>query len=266
MAIYSLCEHKLDNPAIRRGITVLMNLAVIPLILTWTVVGVVLFPPGFLLMRTVLGYSTLYTVRKCIWIYGRVWQKLLGLFAGFSPVDINGQPFEHPGIIVVNHRSFFDTYCMNMMPVSDVCFAVRAWPFKIPMYNIFMRLAGYINIENDSWDKALAVSKQNLERGSFILFFPEGHRSTDRQIQRFYSGAFKMAVEHKVPVIPICLTGTEDLLPPGRHYLKPARIKMEILEPVHPDGFSGEMAHIALQKCVKGKMSRCLARMDTKPG
>ena len=48
---------------------------------------------------------------------------------------------------MVNHRSFFDTYCMNMLPVWDVCFAVRDWPFKIPVYSFFMGVARYLNIE-----------------------------------------------------------------------------------------------------------------------
>ncbi|MBF0201188.1 MAG: 1-acyl-sn-glycerol-3-phosphate acyltransferase [Desulfamplus sp.] len=242
-------------------ITVLMNLVTVPLIIIWTLLGVVIFPFGFLFMRLILKNSTAAATRRCIWIYGRVWQRITGLFVSFIPPEINGRPFDTPGIIVVNHRSFFDTYCMNMLPVSDVCFAVRAWPFKIPLYNIFMKLAGYINIERDSWEKALSISTENLKNGSFILFFPEGHRNCDGQMLRFYSGAFKMAIENHVPVIPICLTGTESLLPPGRWFLKPAKIRMQILEPVFPDDFQGETAHIMLKKDVKAKMAQCLVQM-----
>ncbi|MCK5163824.1 MAG: 1-acyl-sn-glycerol-3-phosphate acyltransferase [Desulfobacula sp.] len=262
MTLYNLCETKLNNNIIKYSLIVLMNCIAIPLILLWTAAGMVLFPFAFLYMKFVLGYSTSFLTRKCIWIYGRVWQFLLSLFVIFSPPKIHGHPFKNPGVIVVNHRSFFDTYCMNMMPISDVCFAVRAWPFKIPFFNIFMKLADYLNIENFSWNKTLEISKKNIQNNSFILFFPEGHRSKDKDMTHFYSGAFKLAIKHNIPVIPICLTGTQILLPPNRYYLMPTKIKMEILNPVFPDQFSGDMKPFAFKNHIKNIMETSIKQMD----
>lgn len=239
-----------------------MNCIAIPLIILWTAIGMMLFPLGFLFMKLVQGDTISFLTRKCIWIYGRVWQFLLSPFVIFFPPKIHEQSLKAPGIIVVNHRSFFDTYCMNMMPVWDVCFAVRDWPFKIPFYNIFMKLAGYLNIETFSWSKILKISKENIRNKSFILFFPEGHRARDKHMTHFYSGAFKLAIENNVPVIPVCLIGTEALLPPNRFYLKPARIKMEILAPVLPDQFDGEMNHLAFKKHVKMLMENHIKQME----
>jgi len=239
-----------------------MNLIAVPLIIGWTVIGMILFPLAFMFMKFIQGHTTSFITRKCIWIYGRVWQFILSPFCDFSLQRIKGQPFKKPSIIVVNHRSFFDTYCMNMMPICDVCFAVRAWPFKIPLYNIFMNLAGYLNIETFSWKKALQISQKNFKGNSFILFFPEGHRSKDGCMTRFYSGAFKMAIENDVPVIPICLTGTQVLFPPNRYYLAPAKIKMKILDPVSPDQFEGDMKHVAFKKHVKNLMAQSIKQMD----
>ncbi|MBU8911974.1 MAG: 1-acyl-sn-glycerol-3-phosphate acyltransferase [Desulfobacterales bacterium] len=239
-----------------------MNFIAFPLIILWTAVGMILFPFAFIFMKIILGYSTSFITRKCIWIYGRVWQFLLSPFVIFTPLKIHGQPFKNPGIIVVNHRSFFDTYCMNMMPISDVCFAVRAWPFKIPFFNIFMKLADYLNIENFSWNKTIKISQKNIKNSSFILFFPEGHRNRNKDMTHFYSGAFKLAIKHNIPVIPICLTGTEILLPPHRYCLMPTKIKMEVLDPVFPDQFSGDMKHVALKKHVKTIMENSIKKMD----
>lgn len=252
----------MNNKVIKSIFIILMNGIAIPLILIWTIVGTMLFPLGFLFMKIILGYSNSFITRKCIWLYGRVWQFLLSFFVVFVPPEISGHQFKDPGIIVVNHRSFFDTYCMNMMPVCDVCFVVRAWPFKIPLYSIFMKLAGYINIENFTWNETVAVSKKNIKENSYILFYPEGHRSKDKTMTKFYSGAFKLAVENNVPIIPICLTGTQDLLPPRRYYLKPTKIKMEIMDPVYPEQFEGDMKHIAFKKYVKAKMAECISHMD----
>jgi 1-acyl-sn-glycerol-3-phosphate acyltransferase len=78
----------------------------------------------------------------------------------------------------------------------------------------------------------------------------------------FYSGAFKLAVQTNTPVIPVCLTGTQDLLPKARFYLTPARIKMKILDPVFPDQFQGEMRHQNLKKRVKQQMGEHLTQME----
>ena len=53
---------------------------------------------------------------------------------------------------------------------------------------------------------------------------PEAHRSRNGKLGRFYSGAFKVAVETGVPVVPLCITGTDEMLPPGRWWLRPARV------------------------------------------
>ncbi|MDA3788690.1 MAG: lysophospholipid acyltransferase family protein [Desulfobacula sp.] len=258
----NLLKNSLNKKGLRYAHILLMNLITLPLIIGWTIIGMVLFPLAFFFMKFVQGYSSSFLTRKCIWIYGRVWQFMLSPFVIFTLQEIHGQPFKNPGIIVVNHRSFFDTYCMNMMPISDVCFAVRAWPFKIPFFNIFMNLAGYLDIENFSWKKILEISKRNIKNNSFILFFPEGHRSKDKSMTHLYSGAFKLAIENNVPMIPICLTGTQILLPPNRYYLTPARIKMKVLDPVFPDQFTGDMKHVAFKKHVKNLMETSIKQMD----
>lgn len=239
-----------------------MNLFLASAIILWTLSGLLLFPGAYLAMRTIGRRSTRQITRWCIWVYGRVWQFFTRAFVTFERARYRPSHFTVPGIIVVNHRSFFDTYCMNMLPVWDVCFAVRDWPFRIPVYNLFMEKAGYMNIEKFSWDKSLHRSKQTLNCGGFVLFFPEGHRNSSGRMTRFHSGAFKMAVETGAPVIPVCLTGTQDLLPRERWHMAPARVKMKVLDPIFPETFQGEMKHQAMKKKVKQLMAHELSIMD----
>ena len=260
-----LYDYYTENLAHRkRGIIFLlaMNLFLGLIMLIWTVTGTALLPIFMLYFKLVKGQSAQCTTRWGIWMYGHVWQFFTGFFVQFDAFEHAGNEFLEPGIIVVNHRSFFDTYCMNMLPVWDVCFAVRDWPFKIPVYSFFMGVARYLNIEKFSWQKSLRIAQETLDRKGFILFFPEGHRSRDKQLTRYYSGAFKMAVETGAPIIPVCVTGTEELLPPSRHYKKPARIRMKALAPVFPEKFPGETGHLEMKKAVKQMMARELAVMD----
>ncbi|MEA2059566.1 MAG: lysophospholipid acyltransferase family protein [Thermodesulfobacteriota bacterium] len=261
-ALYAFYTERLQRS--KRGALFLMtmNFFLITAIVFWTFAGLLLFPLAFIFLKFAAGKSTQWITRWCIWIYGRVWQFFTSLFVTFGPALYRPDQFTVPGIIVANHRSFFDTYCMNMLPVYDVCFVVRDWPFKIPVYNIFMYMAAYMNIEKFSWEKCIERSRQTLARGGFVLFFPEGHRSRTWRMTRFYSGAFKMAVETGAPIIPICLTGTEDLLPPGRKYMAPARIKMKVLKPVNPKDFQGKMKQQQMKKKVKQLMSEELVAME----
>lgn len=262
MGLYTAYANKLFNGKQSPFLVFLMNLILMPVIILFTAAGLALFPFGFLFMKHLRGMSTSRITRKTIWIYGRVWQFFCRAFVRFEPIDFKPDQFSTPGIIVVNHRSFFDTYCMNMLPKSNICFAVRNWPFKIPVYNIFMNLAAYLNIEKFSWDKCVGRSKQTLKDNGFVLFFPEGHRSKGKGMTHFYSGAFRLAVDTGTPVIPVCLTGTQDLLPPGRLYMKPAHIKMKVLDPVFPGEVSGKLKHHALKKKVKDTMEKHLASME----
>jgi len=132
---------------------ILMNVITIPLVLFWTFSGIALFPIAYLYMKIIMGKDTGSITRKCVWIYGRVWHFLLCFFVSFKKTGLEKEKFDQPSIIVVNHRSFFDTYCMNMFPVYDIYFAIRAWPFKIFFFSFFMSLAKYLDIESTPWDK-----------------------------------------------------------------------------------------------------------------
>ncbi len=261
-ALYEFYTSRLQNRSGGLVLIWLMNLILIPCIILWTLIGIALFPLVLVFMKYVKGCTISQITRWCIWVYGKVWQSFSGMFVIFDPVQYQSDQFKSPAIVVVNHRSFFDTYCMNMLPESNVCFAVRDWPFKIPVYSLFMKLARYLNIEKYPWEKCLERSTQTLDEKGLVLFFPEGHRSVTGQMTRFHSGAFKLAVETNTPVIPVCLTGTQNLLPRGRHHMRPAKIKMMILDPVFPHTFSGELKHQNMKKQVKALMAQQLALMD----
>lgn len=249
------------------GRMVLTNCAFYSVMLSWTVCGALLFPVGFPLWKLCTGWPSSRIMRHFIWIYGRIWTFLTFPLLRIRPARFPGR-VTAPGILVVNHLSFLDTYVMGALPFSDVVFAVRAWPFRMFWYAPFMRLAEYMNVEEMGWEGCLEACKRSFASGAHVLFFPEGHRSKDGELQRFYSGPFKIAVETGVPVIPLCITGTDEVLPPSRPWVKPARIRLEVLPPVYPSAFFGPGGHIEMRKHVKRQMADYLALMkeDRRPG
>jgi 1-acyl-sn-glycerol-3-phosphate acyltransferase len=228
-----------------------MNLMLYPLLILWTLATIAVFPAAFLLFKAGTRWSTERIVRLFIWIYGRGWIALMSPFVRFRREGLEQAKPLQPGILVVNHLSFFDTYCMALLPFSNVAFAIRSWPFRMYWYTPFMRMANYLDVEGWGWEAAARRAREILERGGNILFFPEGHRSRDGSLGRFYSGAFLLAIETGRPVLPRVITGTDRLLPPGRWWLQPTRICLEGLPPVDPAHFSGPTAHRELQRAVK---------------
>ncbi|MHC4216525.1 MAG: lysophospholipid acyltransferase family protein [Planctomycetota bacterium] len=96
----------------------------------------------------------------------------------------------------------------------------------------------------------------------YLIIFPEAHRSRTGKAGRFHSGAFKLAIELKVPILPLCMSGTGTLLPPDRKWLRPARIVMRLLDPVFPEEFTGERSHIQMCKQVRAKMIEAVEQME----
>lgn len=243
---------------------ILMNMWVYPLLALWTLVGSLVAFPVMAVWRVVTGWPLVRIMHLFVWIYG---QGCLLIFRPFIRLDVKDMCIERlpcPGIIVLNHYSFFDTYLTSVLPVYDIHICLRSWPFKMVWYSFFMRLAEYIDFESLPWDQILADSRRVSEKGRYLMIFPEGHRSRTGEQGRFHSGAFKLATQLNIPVLPLCVSGTQRLLPPGRWWFKPARLQLQLLEPVFPDGYSGEQAHMAMRKDVRKLMVDAIEQMERK--
>ncbi len=239
-----------------------MTLSLYPALVLMTAVSILLSPLLFLVVRVLTRRTVGQAVRLLIWIYGRAWLLLFSPFMRFRVENLTPRVCKLPCLFVANHLSFFDIYCMGALPDGDVVIVVGAWPFRLFWYAPFMRLGGYLDIERLSPEDALERCRRHVEAGAGILFFPEGSRSRDGALQRFHSGAFKMARELGLDVVPLCIAGTDDLLPPGRFWLAPAQVRMRALSRVDPRQFPGELGHIAMRKYIKRQMADNLARMQ----
>lgn len=248
-------------PAVNNFFIALMNLTVFPLLIIMTITGILISPIGFIIFKIFWRMDTVSITRLFVWIYGRGWLAITYPFTGLRKTGLKKEEIQTPCIIVPNHLSFFDTFFMGALPFSNVCFAIRAWPFKMAWYRPFMKLAQYLNVESLSWYESFRLSQKVLNSGGVLLFFPEAHRSRDGKLGRFYSGAFKISIATGVPIVPLCITGTDTFLPPGRRYLKPARVKIKALSPVSPESYTGENGHIEMRKYVKSLIAEELSRM-----
>lgn len=238
-----------------------MNLYAYPMIACWTVLGICLLPFLFALWKIFSSLDNARIMRRFVWFYGKGWVVIMSPFVKFKRIDLKKNLSEPPYVMVINHLSFFDFYCMGLLPVSDLVPAVRSWPFKMPWYAPFMKMAGYLDVESLGPDGSVSAGAEILSKGGSVLYFPEGHRSKDGRLQRFFSGAFKLSTETGAKILPLCLTGTDVLLPPGRWWMLPATISLSALPAIDPEDFEEPFSHIKLRKHTKAVMGKAIAAM-----
>ena len=240
-------------------LTFLLNLSFYPLMTLWILAGILASPFCLLIWKLATGWDLGRIMRHLISIHGYGLIVIVSPFVRFRAEGLN--TIKRPCIMVVNHLSFFDSYFMAALPFHDIIFAVGAWPFKMYWYTLFMRLARYLDVEQGDWNEVLRTSTAAFALQGTVLFFPEGHRSRSGKLQPFYSGAFRLAMETGVPIVPLCITGTETLLPPGHFQLHPAQVRLKARPPLDPAALSGAAGR-ALQREVRKQMAHALHEMQ----
>jgi 1-acyl-sn-glycerol-3-phosphate acyltransferase len=102
-----------------------------------------------------------------------------------------------------------------------------------------------------------------LSQGHSLFVFPEGTRSPTGDLRHFYPGAFRLAVRFQVPIVPIVIEGTRDILPKGKLAIRPRPVIIRVLDPVLPEAAGRD--HRRLLEVVRGRMQEELGRLRGTP-
>lgn len=140
--------------------------------------------------------------------------------------NLNNEDFSRPAIIIANHQSSLDLLCMlALTPKLVVLTNRRVW--NNPLYSLIIRCAEFYP-NNDGYDLTLARQRNLVSRGYSILVFPEGTRSLDGSIARFHKGAFQMAQDLHIDILPVFIHGVADIMPKNSLILSPGNIYVEV--------------------------------------
>jgi 1-acyl-sn-glycerol-3-phosphate acyltransferase len=155
---------------------------------------------------------------------------------GDAPADIGSRPY----VVVANHLSLADPFLLSSLP-WDMQWVAKESLFKVPVMGWIMRLGGDISLRRGSGDSVRAMLDQcrrALDGGLSVMLFPEGTRATKTGVQPFKDGAFELAIEKHVPVLPIAIAGTEQAMRKGSGRLGRAKAKARILPVVPTTGMT----------------------------
>ncbi|RMG20375.1 MAG: 1-acyl-sn-glycerol-3-phosphate acyltransferase [Deltaproteobacteria bacterium] len=146
-------------------------------------------------------------------------------------------------VVVANHLSLVDILVLFRL-FKHFKWVSKIENFRVPFIGWNMWLNRYIPLvrgDAASARKMLEACKEALAEGSSVMIFPEGTRSKDGRLRPFKSGAFRLALQCKVPILPIVIEGTGDALPKAGYILRGRHpIRVRILDPIEPEAFQGE--------------------------
>ena len=138
-------------------------------------------------------------------------------------------------VMVLNHNSGFDIFAAYKIPLNFRWVSKRE-VFRVPFMGPLLTIHGDIPIERGNASEAMAkmlrLGKLWLSRGVSVAIFPEGTRSKTGQINRFKAGAFNLAKEAEVEILPIVMTGTNEFFRKGWLVNWRNRVGIRVLPPV----------------------------------
>lgn len=197
------------------------------------------------------------------------WLARLGIRIGFAlariKIVLHGRdklPEKPHYIYMMNHNSNLDAPAVWVHVPGEVRVLLKKQVFKLPVLATAMRLGGFVPVDRSNRTSAIA-SVRNAARlaaeGASFLIAPEGTRSRTGKLLKFKKGGFHMAIESKVPVLPITVIGAFELMPPESFAIRSGTIDIYFHEPIDTKEL-GPTGRAELMKRVRAPMEETLAR------
>jgi 1-acyl-sn-glycerol-3-phosphate acyltransferase len=174
----------------------------------------------------------------------RVWARTLLAIAGVK-VTVEGLDKLTPGASYVfssNHLSYMDTPVILTHIPADFRFMAKDGLFKIPLLGTHLGQAGHIPVPREdprAAVKTMAVAADSIRtRNISLLIFPEGGRSHDGVLQPFKDGAAYIAIKAGVPLVPVAISGTREILAMHSATFHRGRVTLRIGNPIPTNGLT----------------------------
>ena len=236
--------------------------------------------PRFLLAWCfTLSYSALCCVvsllaspsRAWIWM-ARTWARVTLWLLGVHCEVLGAERLRGPAIFVCNHQSLLDVVIMPAVLPHTVRFVGKRSLLWVPFWGWFFGMGGSILIDRSNPRTAVASMRRGLQRltpGWSLMIFPEGTRSPNGELQAFRSGALRMALSTKLPIVPVALDGARDISPPDGWLVRPGRVRVVVGEPMDTADWNPrrveenfDRVHAAVNACLERASGAAARRRD----
>lgn len=193
----------------------------------------------------------------------RLWSSLM-LWAAGVKVRVHGlgKLTGEPHIFASNHVSWFDVPALAKI-LPRYKFVAKAELFKVPIFGSGMRSVGMIEIQRDNRKAAFGaydMAAEKIRAGSSVVVFPEGTRGHAYPLRPFKKGPFVLAIAAGVPIVPIIVHGTIEIMSKGSLWVHPGTIDVHLLEPVGTTGVDYDHRE-ALMQTVRTRMANAMREL-----
>ncbi|MCL1973869.1 MAG: 1-acyl-sn-glycerol-3-phosphate acyltransferase [Bacteroidetes bacterium] len=233
---------------------VVISYTISPLLFRWMTLykgKVRVFPvTAASILRSVISFGAYIIFGIYLWLIGLVLKhkviyhkQLCGLmrfcaryFLGvkFRVLNPHHETFEQPAVVIANHQSQLDLmYALAL--THKLVVITNQWAWNSPFYRGIIRYADFIPMY-EGVESSLDLIRDRVSRGYSVLVFPQGHRAGEGDITRFHQGAFYIAEQLHLPILPLLLHGAGYVLPKGSLFLNRGAVHVEIGARFIPDG------------------------------
>ncbi|MFH1092085.1 MAG: 1-acylglycerol-3-phosphate O-acyltransferase [Pseudomonadota bacterium] len=210
------------------------------------------FVPLLAVFTLVLGVSAMVLVqvfspRFVSLVCGVTWAKLNGLITPVLVKVVGRENIEKKQsyVVVSNHQSEYDIIVLYGWLGIDFRWVMKMELRQVPILGYACEKMGHIYIDRSNARAAfnsLKEAKKKVVGGASVLFFPEGPRSLSGQLDDFKRGAFVVALELGLPILPVTIVGTRNILPPKTLKLLPGRARIVIHKPIDTSEYNKRTA------------------------
>jgi 1-acyl-sn-glycerol-3-phosphate acyltransferase len=166
----------------------------------------------------------------------------LGLYLGGAKVVVFGRENVEAGktfLFLANHQSYCDPPALFVTIPRNVRLILKKELRKLPLLGLIMELGGFVFIDRKDRVQSVNGMKQavrQLQLGNSFLIYPEGTRTRTGELGPFKKGPFIMAIESGIPIVPISVRGSYDIMPPHRFAVKPGTVFITFHPPIPTNG------------------------------
>lgn len=171
------------------------------------------------------------------------WARVM-LFVTGVRVRITGREKIKQGkqyVIISNHQSLYDIVSIVVAIGIQYRWVIKKEVLRVPFFGLALYAARNVFIDRGEREKAVASIRKGVARlpqGVSVLVFPEGTRSPDGKLLRFKKGGFMISVEKGLPVLPVAVKGSREILPKESLVFHPGIVEIAICDPIDPSPYT----------------------------
>jgi 1-acyl-sn-glycerol-3-phosphate acyltransferase len=221
----------------------------------------------FCILISFICYALTFNKRITIWLCKHLWAPMAVAIPGekLTVIKNSNVDYSKPHVFIANHQSYLDIPSIVHAIDSLLYFVAKKELKKLPFLGQYITISGMIFVDRSNRRKAIESmlnAGKMVKAGKSVLTFPEGTRTKTGDLNVFKKGAFLLAINAGVPIIPIAIEGTGAIFPANKIVFKPGNASLKILDPIETIGYNKNNVQELIDKC-HGLISEAKAELAT---